>query len=75
MKSIYELELHEVLNLDVPGGSLPFPYVMRVPGGWIYFPQKHIDNKNVGIFVPFNDEFVGRAKLHQVDDATLYKLK
>jgi hypothetical protein len=46
-KTIYELELHEILP------TLNWS-ITRVPGGWIYRPQ---GNLLAGTFVPFNDEF------------------
>lgn len=52
MKNIYELELHEKVNL-------PFGIsVMRVAGGWVYdcwdFEK---DNFKNGTFIPYNNEF------------------
>lgn len=41
MKTIYELDLHE--SLEIEDGIV----VMRVPGGWIY----------EAVFVPYDDEF------------------
>jgi len=52
-KSIYELELHETLELEVNSGHLA---ITRVPGGWIY--EKRVPGVSVSItFVPFNVEF------------------
>jgi hypothetical protein len=51
-KSIYDLELHETIYLD--GKSI---YVTRVPGGWLY---KFIEETNISIFVPFNNEFMAK---------------
>ena len=51
-KSIYDLELHEMLETNNMG-------IMRVPGGWIYQtwnPVKQEYDPN-GVFVPFNNEF------------------
>lgn len=51
-KTIYDLELHEGLNLD-SGIN-----VMRVPGGWIYDGwDMEKDRSKTGLFVPFNNEF------------------
>ena len=53
MKSIYELELHETLELEVNSGHLA---ITRVPGGWVY--EKRVPGVSVSItFVPFNAEF------------------
>ena len=45
-KTIYDLELHEEVNL---GGNR---YATRVPGGWIYRLDESED-----VFVPFSNEF------------------
>ena len=55
VKTIYELELHEVtvIHKNIR--------VMRVPGGWIYerLTRKISDTENeaVAIFVPYNAEY------------------
>lgn len=47
-KTIYDLNLHEGLNL------LFGIFVMRVPGGWIYDCWDYENNKfKQGIFVPY----------------------
>lgn len=64
-KTIYELELHEVLILDAQieqrkGGV---SIVTRVPGGWIYsFKMASSGSNGIGlsessVFVPYNEEF------------------
>jgi len=52
MKTIYELELHE--SVEIEDGIV----VMRVPGGWIYET----------VFVPYSNEFdlVGLATLKRL---------
>jgi len=55
VKTIYELELHEVtiINNRIR--------VLRVPGGWIYerLTKKisHTENEAVAIFVPYSAEY------------------
>jgi len=53
MKTIYNLELHEILKIS------PKIWVMRVPGGWIY---EHGSTPFRNLFVPYNDEFNPKAK-------------
>ncbi len=51
-KTIYNLGLHEgFIVVNTPHCCL---YVIRVPGGWLYFDDTH-----PAIFIPFNDEFEG----------------
>lgn len=51
-KSIYQLKLHERINLDF--GIT----IMRVPGGWIYDCWDYdTDQFKTGIFIPFNNEY------------------
>ena len=59
IKSIYDLELHECVNVEPihNNGNLPQNgkgNYMRVPGGWIY--RDHITFNSV--FIPFNNEFM-----------------
>ena len=56
-KTIYNLELHEIMFLEnkVRGIS-----IIRVPGGWIYtFYAWDVEGKEIpnSLFVPFNSEF------------------
>jgi len=62
-KSVYDMELHEELLADpiiakLSSGSefecLPLR-VLRVPGGWLYY---NMYVSQVGVFVPFDNEFV-----------------
>jgi hypothetical protein len=52
-KSIYNLELHEAL--EITKGV----YVLRVPGGWIYNYEKPHVNILETVFVPLSLEFQG----------------
>lgn len=55
MKTIYELDLNEQIEID------NYEYVRRVPGGWIY---KTVDAE-VGtsiVFVPFNEDMQKQAE-------------
>ena len=45
MKSIYDLELHEEIEISND------TFVMRVPGGWRYLGAQS------SIFVPYDNEF------------------
>lgn len=47
-KTIYDLELHEEIQL------LDSQFVKRVPGGWVY---SYFSDLNVSVFVPYNEEF------------------
>lgn len=49
-KTIYELELHEILTFEINDGY--DSSVMRVAGGWIYEYTGRGD-----VFVPFHNEF------------------
>jgi hypothetical protein len=59
MKSIYELELHEITVIN---GKVR---VMRVPGGWIYERVlrrlSDTDFEVINTFVPYNEEFNASA--------------
>lgn len=58
-KSIYDMELNEELLADpITDGSfecLPLR-ILRVPGGWLYY---NMYVSNTGVFVPFDNEFMG----------------
>lgn len=51
MKSIYELDLHE--EIDICNGT----HIMRVPGGWRYLDINSAPGSQSSIFVSYNDEF------------------
>ena len=55
MKTIYELDLHEVTIINNKVRAI------RVPGGWIYERvTKRLsvtDNEIVAVFVPYSDEY------------------
>lgn len=55
MKTIYDLKLHEILNIQLD------KIVTRVPGGWIYcIPNNNEQNITYNsVFVPYNNEFEG----------------
>lgn len=57
-KTIYDLELHESLNLPIDMSAT------RVPGGWIYrfWDYQKQDYYPNAIFIPFDNEFMGRTK-------------
>ena len=46
MKNIYDLEIHETVNVS------EFVQVVRVPGGWVYNFKKGGE-----LFIPYNNEF------------------
>ena len=53
-KTIYDLELHELLLID---NTLAYvKSVMRVPGGWIYSTKRNNEHE-VSVFVPYSEEF------------------
>lgn len=54
MKTIYELDLHELTNeiKDVDDGEKAYLQILRVPGGWLYFLAD-----SSGVFVPMNCEY------------------
>jgi len=55
-KTIYELDLHESMNLT-------FTSVLRVAGGWIYNYWDYTnDCMKQGTFVPYNKEFLPKKK-------------
>ena len=56
MKNIYEIGLHDITKID------ECLSITRVPGGWIYeyrYPQANVLQV---VFVPFNNEFMGKEK-------------
>lgn len=59
MKSIYELELHEITLIN---GKVR---VMRVPGGWIYERVlRRISDTEfevINTFVPYSDEYAAEV--------------
>jgi len=56
-KNLYNLKLHE--SITEPFGML----IMRVPGGWIYDCWDFENDKSkIGTFVPFDNEFMEKAK-------------
>ena len=58
MKSIYELELNETIELEVNSGHLA---ITRVPGGWLY--EKRVPGVSVSLtFVQYNEEFKNNNK-------------
>jgi len=63
-KTIYELELHECINLKQGETALPANVVMRVPGGWLYGLWDYQKNyySIAPTFVPFDNEFKWRGK-------------
>ncbi len=59
IKSIYDLRLHEKLNLD------KYTFVLRVPGGWIYqTSEPRYEWDNMAVFVPFNKEFFQKKEIN-----------
>lgn len=56
---IYDMRLHDIIDLSkIEGlGYLPFRYIMRVAGGWIY--ANYDTDKDIytdKLFVPFNND-------------------
>lgn len=49
MDGIFNMKLHDKYEVD------RHVYVLRVPGGWIYY--RCTSSGMTGVFVPFNDEF------------------
>jgi len=55
-KSIYDLELHEGIDIIMP--DTPVMYnVIRVPGGWNYHYIRLDSNAMTCQFVPYHEEF------------------
>jgi hypothetical protein len=52
--NIYELELHQTLEMDDPH---LYNTILRVPGGWIYRYFDMSRSMLTSCFVPFNNEF------------------
>jgi len=50
-KSIYNMELNEIMEPESGGLWESLMYIIRVPGGWIY---NYIGQS---VFVPYNNEF------------------
>jgi hypothetical protein len=51
MKNIYEMGLHEFIQIK----GVDNMFVLRVPGGWIYYKASSIGYATT--FVPFDNEF------------------
>ena len=59
-KTIYDLELHEVMTVKVKTNGSEYPavwWVTRVPGGWFYQDANPNRTTVSEFFVPFNNEF------------------
>lgn len=56
MKSLYAMQLHEIITVD------GHTEVLRVPGGWIYEIYDGGSNISQMVFVPFNNEFMGKPE-------------
>jgi hypothetical protein len=59
-KTIYNLELHEVIILTVADRTQIA--ITKVPGGWVYTTTTYVGEKEItslqsSVFVPYNDEF------------------
>lgn len=54
MKSIYQLNLHEMVVVE---DSNLFTTAFRVPGGWIYRSYDKSAQIMGSVFVPFDNEF------------------
>jgi hypothetical protein len=65
-KTIFDLDLHEVLIIHGGPGEKESTAVTRVPGGWIYETSgSHVHEHGVSlamssVFVPLNPEFQKR---------------
>jgi hypothetical protein len=55
-KSIYDLELHEALDIDTKNGRWQSAHALRVPGGWVY-NFCWANGSGTAVFVPFDNEF------------------
>ena len=53
-KTIYELDLHETISVEIMRGPWT---VTRVPSGWIYQNDSPSITIPVGFFVPFDNRF------------------
>lgn len=76
MKNIYELDLHESIDLRSSQSSEKSSVntVTRVPGGWIYEYKKSANSRGggvavtvSGVFVPLNDEFKTKGEFKMTD--------
>lgn len=54
-KTIYDLELHEILVIQTNIGSKI--EITKIPGGWIYSFEYPGYRQCMIVFVPFNNEF------------------
>lgn len=57
MKSIYELQMHEVTIVEGDPWSPLFTTAMKVPGGWIYRSYDKGNQIMSCAFVPFDNEY------------------
>ena len=53
-KNIYNLKLHQCLELDDPH---LYNTILRVPGGWVYRSFDKSCSMMTSCFVPLNNEF------------------
>lgn len=61
MKKIYDLGLHESLDIETKTaeGVIVWYRILRVPGGWIYsLWDIHKEVYSAPMFVPFDKEFM-----------------
>ena len=56
MKSIYDLQIHEITPVETNDAEL-WTSVMRVPGGWIYRSYDKSHSMMSNTFVPFDNEY------------------
>ena len=67
-KDIYKMDLHETIGL-------PFGYVTRVPGGWIYGEYNPVGGViECAVFVPFNNEFQKKATENKKSEYEIVEL-
>lgn len=58
-ETLYNIPLHKLTQLVSNSGI----YIMRVPGGWIYSWATGNEDE-VGIFVPYNTEFLEEEEVN-----------
>jgi len=60
---IYDLRLHEMVEVDYPSMDDGKWEITRVPGGWLYKRVWDLgcDHPQTTTFVPFNNEFMSRT--------------
>lgn len=56
MKSIYELKLHEGMEIYVNNSFISY-WVVRVPGGFMYHYTRLDHGQMNTVFVPYDNEF------------------